>query len=158
MTQPQNTNPDQKQTQSFRDRFNKFVKEDGITILIVLILVTTYALLRTKGDTFESIEVLQSSFDGVNPTVIEFFSNNCSICLTSKPKVAQLERELQGFARVLKLNIKDPVNQTLANQWGVRGVPTFYVLDPEGNIIYARAGAPDTQAISQVVHDISDAN
>ena len=31
-------------------------------------------------------------------------------------------------------------------------------LDPKGNIIYTRAGAPDTQAISQVVYDISDAN
>lgn len=157
-TQSKNLNPDLKQTRSFRDRLAKFAKEDGITVLIVLILVTAYALLRTQGDTFESIEVLKSSFEGGKPTVIEFYSNNCSICLTSKPKVAQLERELQDFAQVLKLNVKDPVNQTLANQMGVSGIPTFFVIDPNGNIIYARAGSPDTQAIAQIVFDISNLN
>ncbi len=72
--------------------------------------------------------------------------------------MAQLERELQDFAQVLKLNVKDPVNQTLANQMGVSGVPTFFVIDPNGTVVYARAGAPDTQAISQVVLDIADSN
>jgi len=156
--QPENHKPDPHQTTTFRGRLQKFAKEDGLTVFIVLILVIAYALLRTRGDTFESIEALKSSFKGGKPTIIEFYSNNCSICLTSKPKVAQLERELLDYARVLKLNVKDPVNQTLANQMGVNGVPTFFVIDPDGTVVYARAGPPDTQAISQAVLDNSDAN
>jgi thiol-disulfide isomerase/thioredoxin len=156
ITQPDNH--EGKQIFSFRDRLVQFIKDDGLTVLIVMSLVAVYALLRTRGDTFETTEAFQTSINGVQPTVIEFFSNNCSICLTSKPKVTQLERELQDYARVLKLNVKDRVSQGLANQWGVQGVPTFIVLDAKGNVIYARAGAPDLQAITQVVHATSDAN
>lgn len=141
---------------NFRERLKKLIKEDGFTVLIVVVLITAYALLRTKGDTFESIQALQTTFKGTQPTVIEFYSNNCSICLTSKPKVAQLERALQDYANVLKLDVKEPVNQTLANQWGIRGVPTFIVLDPTGEIVYARAGAPDNEAITKAVLDITN--
>ena len=156
ITQPDNNKQNHKQAHSFRERLSTFLKEDGITVLIVLILVTAYALLRTQGDTFASVRAFQDSLDNAQPTVIEFYSNNCSICLISKPKVAQLERELQQTARVLKLNVKEQVNQALANQWGVRGVPTFFVLDPKGEIVYASAGAPDIDAITKAVHGISD--
>ena len=142
------------QVPSLKERLRTFIKEDGITVLIVFILVTGYALLRTQGDTFDSEQALQKALFNGNPTVVEFYSNNCSICLTSKPKVAQLERDLQETASVLKLNIKEPVNQTLAQQWGVRGVPTFFVINPGGEIVYASAGAPDTDAITRAVHDI----
>ena len=148
----------EKPTQSIRDRLLEFLKEDGLTVLIVLILVSAYALLRTSGDTFESVAAFQESFVSGNPTVIEFYSNNCSICLTNKPKVVQLERDLQNTARVLKLNVKEPVNQVLANQWGVQGVPTFFVLDSKGEIVYTRAGAPDIDAITKTVLDISEDN
>ena len=154
-----NTNSEaEKQEHRFRDRFNTFVKQDGLTVLIVLVLVTAYALLRTSGDTFESVEALQQSMINPHPTIIEFYSNNCSICLTSKPKVVQLERDLRQTARVLKLNVKEPVNQALAAQWGVQGVPTFFILDPKGEIVYARAGAPDIQTITNMVLDISETN
>ena len=147
-----------KNAQTFQDRLNKFIHDDGLTVLIVIVLVMAYALLRTTGDTFESVEIFRASIDNSQPTVIEFYSNNCSICLTSKPKVAQLERDLHDVAQVLKLNVKDPVNQSLASEWGVRGVPTFFVLDPDGTILYTRAGGPDIQAISQVVYDITSEN
>jgi thiol-disulfide isomerase/thioredoxin len=145
------TSPVNYQASSFKERLSKFIKEDGLTVLIVLILVTSYAILRTSGDTFDSIQAFQQSFDGTNPTVIEFYSNNCSICLTSKPKVMQLERNLDQTARVLKLDVKDPINQILANQWGVLGVPTFFVLDSSGEIVYSRSGAPDIEAITSTV-------
>lgn len=140
---------------SFTDRLRKLIKEDGITLLIVFLLVAAYALLRTRGDTFSNLEALKSSLVGTQPTVIEFYSNNCSICLTSKPKVMQLERDLVNVARVLKLDIKEPVNAALASQWGLQGVPAFFVVDTQGQIIYARAGAPDIQAITQNVYQVA---
>ena len=128
-----------------------FFKENWFTILFVLTLAGAYIVLRTPGDTFTSLETLQATLGAGTPTVIEFYSNQCSICLISKPKVDQLEKDLRGQASVLRLSIKDKVGRAQALQWGVRGVPTFFILDSTGEIVYARAGAPDVAAIKAAV-------
>jgi hypothetical protein len=35
-------------------------------------------------------------------------------------------------------------------------VPTFFVINPDGEIVYASAGAPDIEAITNIVVDISE--
>jgi thioredoxin 1 len=133
-----------------KEKLLKILKEDGLTILIVVALVVAYALLRTPGDDFESLAALETEFtDGT--TVIEFYSNTCSICLASKPKVDRMERDLAGSAELLRLNVKNGPGRQLASRWGVTGVPTFVVLNDKGEAVYARAGAPDVEAILAAV-------
>ncbi len=132
-------------------RWRVFLKENWLTLLFVLILAGAYIVLRTPGDTFASREILQATLGAGTPTVIEFYSNQCSICLISKPKVDQLEKNLKGQASLLRLSVKDEVGRAQALQWGVRGVPTFFVLDGKGEIVYAQAGAPDVTAIKAAV-------
>jgi thiol-disulfide isomerase/thioredoxin len=134
-----------------KENLIRFIKQDGLTVLIVLLLVAVYAYLRTPGDEFASLEALETRLTAGQPTVIEFYANNCSICLLNKPKVDQLERDLLNQATVLRLNVKDDVGLALAARWGVSGVPTFFVLDGGGNVIYARPGAPDTAALKAAV-------
>lgn len=134
-----------------KDKLLKLLKEDGLTLAIVLALAIAYIVLRTPGDAFASVEDLESRLANGRPTVIEFYSNTCSICLTSKPKVDRLERELEPQAALLRLNVKSDAGQALAYRWQVSGVPTFFVLDGDGEAIYRRAGAPDTDAIKAAV-------
>lgn len=134
-----------------KERLQHFIKEDGLTVLIVLTIVVVYAYLRTPGDTFASMSELEAQLTAGQPTIIEFYANNCSICLISKPKVDQLERDLETQAAVLHLNVKDKVGLELASRWSVVGTPTFYVLDGQGDIVYAQAGAPDIAAIKAAV-------
>jgi len=134
-----------------KEKLARFIKEDGLTVLIVVLIVTVYAYLRTPGDEFASLSELDAQFTAGQPTIVEFYANNCSICLLNKPKVDQLERDLAGQATVLRLNVKDNVGLTLATRWDVRGVPTFFVLNGAGEVIYARAGAPDIEALEAAV-------
>jgi thiol-disulfide isomerase/thioredoxin len=130
----------------------RFIRQDGLTVAIVVILIVTYALLRTTGDSFASAAELETRLtSSPMPTVVEFYSNTCSICLISKPTVDRLEEELRGQAQVLRLNVKDEVANALAYRWGVRGVPTFFILDATGSIVYAQAGAPDVAALKNTV-------
>lgn len=134
-----------------KEKLLRFIKEDGLTVLIVILLVTVYAYLRTPGDEFASLDELDTRLAAGQPTIVEFYANNCSICLLNKPKVDQLERDLAGQASVLRLNVKDGVGLTLAARWGVSGVPTFFVLSGAGDVIYARAGAPDIESLKAAV-------
>lgn len=137
-----------------KEKLQTILKEDGLTILIVVALVVAYAILRTPGDAFASMEALETKLTDGGATVVEFYSNTCSICLVSKPKVDQLERDLAGRADLLRLNVKNGPGRQLAGRWGVTGVPTFFVLDGDGQAVYARAGAPDVEAIHQAVASI----
>ncbi len=134
-----------------RETIIHILKEDGLTILVVLGIILVYAVLHTPGDDFTSTVELEAMLTDGTPTVLEFYSNTCSTCLLSKPKVDQLEQELEGEAKVLRLNIKEPVGQEMANRLGVRGVPTFFIIDGEGRILYIRSGSPDIEGILDVV-------
>jgi thiol-disulfide isomerase/thioredoxin len=134
-----------------KEKLVHFIKEDGLTVLIVVLLVAVYAYLRTPGSEFASLDELDTQLMAGQPTIVEFYANNCSICLLSKPKVDQLERDLAGRATVLRLNVKDNVGLALASRWSVVGTPTFFVLDGAGNVIYARAGTPDIEGLKTAV-------
>jgi thiol-disulfide isomerase/thioredoxin len=140
-----------------KEKLSRFIKEDGLTVLIVLAIVVIYAYLRTPGDAFASVSALEAQLTAGQPTVIEFYANNCSICLLSNPKVNQLERDLENQATVLHLNVKDKVGLALASRWNVIGTPTFFVLAGQGDIVYAQAGAPDIDAIKSAVANVIDA-
>jgi thioredoxin 1 len=134
-----------------RDKLLEILKEDWLTIAIVLAVVAAYLILRTPGDAFESVAAFEAAVTDGQPTVVEFYSNTCSICLASKPKVDQMERDLGDQASVLRLNVRTAPGDQLAYRWQVTGVPTFFVFDGQGESVYRRAGAPDVAAITEAV-------
>jgi thioredoxin-related protein len=69
----------------------------------------------------------------------------------AKPVVDGIERELEGKAQVLRLNVADGVSGQLAARYSVRGVPTLVVLDGEGNVVYVKIGSPNRGEIIAAV-------
>lgn len=134
-----------------------FWKENWLVILVVLGLAIAYLILHTPRQTFASTEALQAQLQAGRPVLVEFYSNSCSICLISKPKVDRLEAELQDYATVLRLDVKDPVVQPLASAWRVYGVPTFFVVAGDGTPTYGRAGAPNIEELRAAVMALVDA-
>jgi thioredoxin-related protein len=62
-----------------------------------------------------------------------------------------LERDLEGQAQVLRLSVLDDVGGQLAMRYGVRGVPTFVLLDGTGSVVLAQGGMPDKESIQITV-------
>ncbi len=65
----------------------------------------------------------------------------------AKPVVDRLERELEGQAQVLKLNVVSSVGRQLTSRYGVRGVPTFFLFDGAGQMVHYQVGRLDTHRI-----------
>jgi thiol-disulfide isomerase/thioredoxin len=139
-----------------KSKWRVFWDENWLTIVVVLVLAGGFLFLRTPGDTFASVDEVEALLTDGQPTVIEFYSNSCSICLVSKPKVDRLEEDIAGQADLLRLNVKAEVGRRLASSWGVRGIPVFFVFDGAGDVAYAQAGAPDTEAIREAVRTVDD--
>ena len=67
----------------------------------------------------------------------------------------RLEQELAGQAQVLRLNVIDRVNGELAMRYGVRGVPTFLLLDGAGQVVWGQTGAPKQAEITTALEKLA---
>jgi thioredoxin-related protein len=68
--------------------------------------------------------------------------------------VSRLEHDLEGQAQVLRLSIGSPVGRQLAVQYGVRGVPTFFLFDGSGQVIDRQAGRLDAARIKAEIESL----
>ena len=67
----------------------------------------------------------------------------------------RLERELEGQAQVLRLDVMDGVGGKLAMRYGVRGVPTFVLLDGAGEVMLRQDGPPRRAEIVAAVEELT---
>jgi hypothetical protein len=52
-----------------------FLKENGLVIAVIVVMVGGYLFLRTPGDKMASTEEFDALVTGGTPTLIEFYSN-----------------------------------------------------------------------------------
>mgnify|MGYP001162091235 CR=1 FL=1 len=93
--------------------------------------------------TFER-EVLMSEL----PVLVDFTAQWCGPCKTIAPEVEALARELEGKARIVKVDIDK--SQMLASQLRIQSVPTFMVF-AEGRPVAAKAGALKRAQLRQML-------
>jgi len=120
----------------------RFVRENWLTLLVLAVLGIAYLFLRTPGTPLDSVAAFDARLRQGQPTLIEFYSNRCSICLASKPTVDRLEQRLAGRAAVLRVDVADPVGRELAARWSIAGTPAFIITNGAGEIVYLSYGPP----------------
>jgi len=65
-----------------------------------------------------------------------------------------LERDLEGKASIIRLDIGARPGRELASRYLVRALPTFLVFDGKGNVVYRQFGMPDRKAIIDAVENV----
>lgn len=68
----------------------------------------------------------------------------------------RLEKELGSQASVVRLDALSSVGRTAAGRFGVRGVPTFILLDDQGNAKYRQTGTIDTARVKDLVEEMNE--
>lgn len=58
-----------------------------------------------------------------------------------------IEKDLEGTARLVRLDISSEIGKSVASRYGVSGVPTTLVLDGAGEVVHRDAGLPDREEI-----------
>lgn len=76
--------------------------------------------LKINSENFEK-EVLNSN----KPVLIDFYADWCGPCKMMAPVVKELAEELQGKAKVGKINVDE--NQDLAMEYNVMSIPTLLI-------------------------------
>ena len=76
--------------------------------------------LKLNSENFKK-EVLNSS----EPVLVDFYADWCGPCKMMAPVVEELAGELQGKAKVGKINVDE--NQDLAMEYNVMSIPTLII-------------------------------
>ena len=107
-----------------------------LALAIVIVLVAGYSLatrwqLGRVSRQRNSNHILGALQPGV-PAVIYFWSETCVPCKTvQKPALEQLQAELgPDGVQIVAINALD--QPAIADQWGVLGLPTTFIVDRQG--------------------------
>lgn len=69
------------------------------------------------------------------------------------PVVEKLGKELQGTARILKIDIDK--NEALAEQYGIKSVPTF-LLFKGGEVVWRKSGMIDKSVLTEEIGKVTE--
>jgi thiol-disulfide isomerase/thioredoxin len=126
-------------------------------------------------DSFPRLDGTAASFADYRgtPVVVNFFSSTCHPCLTEMPALEQVHQELGPKVAFLGMNAEDTVEdgKAIVAQTGVTwdigrdpkdellqrlggiGLPTTYLLDHEGRVVFSHTGALTADDLRRALRD-----
>ena len=110
------------------------------TTVIVIGLVAVL-VLRPGSSTVSSTAEANGILASGQPVFVEFFSNSCTLCLASEPKVRSLQSAVDGRAEVVRLNVQDDFALPLMRQYSAFSLPTFVVVDGAGEVKWRQSSS-----------------
>ena len=75
-----------------------------------------------------------------NVTLFDFWASWCGPCKVMHPIVEELEKEFAGKVKVVKINVDEPSNQAMVEQYQIGAMPT-YIIEKSGQVINSFVGA-----------------
>lgn len=73
-------------------------------------------------------------------TMFDFWAAWCGPCKVMHPIVEEIEKEFAGKIKVVKVNVDEPNNQAIIEQYQIGAMPT-YIIEKKGQVLNSFVGA-----------------
>jgi thioredoxin 1 len=93
-------------------------------------------------DTFSSI------INSTTPVLVDFYATWCGPCKAMSPAIEAIGKEVQGKARVLKIDVDK--NQALAARYQIQAVPTLMIFK-NGKVLWKQSGGMDKSSLKNIL-------
>lgn len=93
-------------------------------------------------DTFSSI------INSNTPVLVDFYATWCGPCKAMAPAIEAIGKEVQGNARVLKIDVDR--NPAVASKYQIQAVPTLAIFK-NGQIVWRQSGGMDKASLKNVL-------
>ena len=90
------------------------------------------------------------------PMFVEFYSADCKTCEQMKPGVQKLEQEFFEKIEFLYVDSDDRRNRKLLSMFQVEGLPAFYWVTPDREIMYFESGLVSLSRMRQMMNDLAE--
>jgi len=94
------------------------------------------------------MESFNDIINGDKPVLVDFYATWCGPCKAMAPVIDSIASELQGNARILKIDIDK--NKQVASHYQVQAVPTLMIFR-KGEIVWRNAGGMDKASLLQKI-------
>lgn len=110
--------------------------EVGLLGLTVAAAVGVFFVMRTpraKLAHFDELAAFDKVLRDTRPTLLEFYSENCGVCMAMRPAMDRLEGDAGHRLQILRVNVKDPIGRQLAERYRVTFTPSFLLFNSYGS-------------------------
>lgn len=94
------------------------------------------------------METFKDIINGDKPVLIDFYATWCGPCKAMSPIIDSIAAELNGEARILKVDIDK--NQAVASLYQVQAVPTLMIFK-KGELLWRQSGAMDKMSLLEQI-------
>jgi len=109
--------------------------EIGGLVVLALAAAGLGLALRTPRSQlmhFDGLAAFEAVLRGPRPTLLEFYSENCGVCMAMRPVMNWLERDAGHRLQILRINVKEPIGAEIADRYHVHFTPTFLLFNGSG--------------------------
>ncbi|MDN4014251.1 thioredoxin family protein [Chryseobacterium gambrini] len=93
-------------------------------------------------------QAFQEIIDSERPVLIDFFATWCQPCKVQSSVLNTVKENIGTSARIIKVDVDQ--YPALANQYGVRGVPTLAIFK-QGEMLWKESGVHDVNTLTQLL-------